>query len=202
MLELENLIPINSMLSERKIFNKEFDEEKLLININDKNKIENNFNNPLKINTDEISLLSECKKSKKRRISSKKSSKKCTIRNKRSSNKNIQFEENFLNKLDKNIEENSLNRNRQILVVDDVETIVNSISKLLNLIMKENNIKYDIIKCHDGIDILNEVINDQKREQSLIDLIITDENMDFVNGTDAISLLRKIEDKKKLGYRI
>jgi CheY-like chemotaxis protein len=201
-LELENLIPINSMLSERKIFNKEFDEEKLLININDKNKIENNFNNPLKINTDEISLLSECKKSKKRRISSKKSSKKCTIRNKRSSNKNIQFEENFLNKLDKNIEENSLNRNRQILVVDDVETIVNSISKLLNLIMKENNIKYDIIKCHDGIDILNEVINDQKREQSLIDLIITDENMDFVNGTDAISLLRKIEDKKKLGYRI
>jgi CheY-like chemotaxis protein len=57
---------------------------------------------------------------------------------------------------------------------------------------------YDVIQCYDGIDILNEVINDQKRIKSLIDLIITDENMDFINGTDAIALLRKLEHTKKI----
>ena len=88
---------------------------------------------------------------------------------------------------------------RKFLVVDDVETINNSISHLLKKIIKEKNLKYEVIQLNDGIDILNEVINDQKRgDKNMIDLIITDENMNFINGTDAISLLRKMEGSNKV----
>ena len=60
-----------------------------------------------------------------------------------------------------------------------------------------------IIQCFDGIDLLKEIINDQKNG-NLIDLIIADENMEFMNGTQALSILRDLElqSKVKLPYII
>lgn len=86
---------------------------------------------------------------------------------------------------------------RKILVVDDVITINDSITKLLKNIIIENNMKTEVIQCLDGVDLLSEVIKDQKLG-NLIDLIIADENMDFLNGTEAVEILRKIERKKQI----
>jgi len=54
-----------------------------------------------------------------------------------------------------------------------------------------------VVQCFDGVDLLSQVLNDQKNG-NLIDFVICDENMDFINGTEAITLLRKLEKEKRI----
>ena len=81
--------------------------------------------------------------------------------------------------------------------MDDVLTINNSITKLLDTIIKENSLNMKVVQCFDGVDLLSQVLNDQKNG-NLIDFVICDENMDFINGTEAITLLRKLEKEKRI----
>lgn len=49
---------------------------------------------------------------------------------------------------------------------------------------------------NDGLDIIRFFLNYEKK--NLIKLIITDENMDYFNGSEAIKFIRKIEKLKNL----
>lgn len=48
---------------------------------------------------------------------------------------------------------------------------------------------------YDGIDIIKLFISNEENENIM--LIITDENMEFFNGSEAIKIIRKIELMKK-----
>lgn len=84
-----------------------------------------------------------------------------------------------------------------IILVDDNELINNSNKKLLSDFIKENNLNYNIILGTDGLDIIKLVLK-YENKYNLIKFIITDENMDYYNGTEAIAFIRKFEKVKKL----
>ena len=88
------------------------------------------------------------------------------------------------------------NRN-QILICDDNEFMNNSLKIIIDNIIIKFKLNYRVISCNDGVDILKLLIDDQFNG-NLIKLIITDENMEFINGSDAIKLIRKMEMKNKI----
>ena len=64
----------------------------------------------------------------------------------------------------------------------------------LIIINKEN---YEIITANDGVSILNYIIEDQFNG-NLIKCIITDENMEFINGSEAVGFLAKLRRRNKI----
>ena len=85
----------------------------------------------------------------------------------------------------------------KILVVDDNFIIRNSICNLLKSIIEKSGIKYNIIVSDDGIDTLMLVKQDQK-ENHKIKCIITDEFMDFMDGSTSIKIIKELESNNKI----
>lgn len=68
--------------------------------------------------------------------------------------------------------------------------------RLIKTVLDEVKSEIEIVTFQDGFDILKFVIENEKRLQN-IKCIFTDENMDFMNGSEAIKLLRIFEKKEK-----
>ena len=83
----------------------------------------------------------------------------------------------------------------KILIVDDSFSIRSSLKKLINSIVDCN--KIDVLEGEDGSDIIKFVSHDNLNSK-LIKLIITDENMEIINGSEAIKILRQLEKKNKI----
>lgn len=79
-----------------------------------------------------------------------------------------------------------------MLLADDNEVINTSNKKVIAEILKEKKYEYEIVLLNDGLDIIRFALNLQKH-YGLIKFIITDENMDYFNGSEAIKFLRKLE---------
>lgn len=101
--------------------------------------------------------------------------------------------------LTRNLTKTSTWRNDRpyILVVDDDYLCRKNIKNLVKSIVSELNLDVGVIKASDGLDILSQVINDQSKN-SQIKLIICDENMAYLNGSDSFRLLNTLADRKKL----
>jgi len=56
---------------------------------------------------------------------------------------------------------------------------------------------YEIITANDGVKILNYIIEDQFKG-NLIKCIITDENMEFINGSEAVRILASLCRRNKI----
>ncbi len=83
------------------------------------------------------------------------------------------------------------------MIVDDCISILDSLSKILMEIIKESNSDIKVIKGNDGIDTLKLVYDDQFQDSS-IKLIISDENMEFLNGSESFKILKKLEKSTKI----
>ena len=83
-----------------------------------------------------------------------------------------------------------------ILLVDDSDTLRTAAHNLL----KDTNISkdYKIIEGRDGVDILSEVINDQSQGRR-IRMIISDENMEYICGSQAFTIIKNLEKLNKIG---
>jgi len=68
---------------------------------------------------------------------------------------------------------------------------------LINNLKAITNGKYNILLGVDGIDTLKFVMDDQF-EGSQIKLIITDENMQFMNGSESLRILKNLEFSGKI----
>jgi len=84
-----------------------------------------------------------------------------------------------------------------ILVVDDNQFIRYSIKNILNEIFKEFSKDIQILEGSDGIETLKFIMDDQKNN-NLIKCVITDELMEFVDGSLSISILKQLEMKNKI----
>jgi len=105
---------------------------------------------------------------------------------------------NSILKFDKEFKYNSNNNhNCKILLIEDQKYIRKSIVNLLTIILKKKNLKWDILEGGDGLDLLNYIIEDNKYNNT-VKLIITDENMEFINGTKAIELIRHLENENRI----
>ena len=86
----------------------------------------------------------------------------------------------------------------KIIIADDSKQSRKNIVKLVNIYTNKHFPgKYDIIECCDGIDVLKTVIDQQYKEGN-IKLLITDELMDYMNGSSAVSILRSYIELKKI----
>jgi CheY-like chemotaxis protein len=101
-----------------------------------------------------------------------------------------------------NLNENSNDSNIEfvnkdyILIADDNHLINDVNKKIIQTCLKKLDADYEIILCTDGVDIIRNIL-DEKLKKS-IKCIITDENMEFINGSEAIKFVRTLEAKNYL----
>jgi response regulator RpfG family c-di-GMP phosphodiesterase len=110
-------------------------------------------------------------------------------------NKKIDEFENQIKIINKNDEKVTF------LIVDDNSIINDSMKRLLNMVLDKENIEYEIIMLNDGFDILRILLTNMKIKENNL-YIFTDENMDFLSGSDAISLVRVWEKMEKISKKI
>ena len=83
----------------------------------------------------------------------------------------------------------------QILIVDDVSFCRNQVENMINKILLEKKKNIKIIHEDDGLGTINRVMNDRTSNSNLIKLIISDENMSFINGSHSFNTLQMLENK-------
>jgi CheY-like chemotaxis protein len=84
-----------------------------------------------------------------------------------------------------------------IVIVDDNKLIRETTINLIKLVLAEMNIidNYRTIECVDGIDLLKLIISDTEHR---IKCVFTDENMEYLNGSEAVKIIRRLEEKGKV----
>ena len=91
---------------------------------------------------------------------------------------------------------NNTEGKKVILVVDDSEQLRKSIINILFKLPEITN-SYKVIEGNDGIDILKFVIQDQILGNK-ISMIFTDENMEYISGSESIQIIRNLEYQSKI----
>jgi len=85
----------------------------------------------------------------------------------------------------------------KILIVDDNQILNDSLKRIVNGILIEHSLKFEVKTLTDGLDLINEVIKDVE-EGNRIKCVLTDENMDFLNGSESIKIIRSLESRNKI----
>jgi len=85
----------------------------------------------------------------------------------------------------------------KVLIADDNEIINNSNKKMVSEILNEKGFEFEIIQLFDGLEIIKYILNNNNNYEK-IKLILTDESMDCMNGSEAISFIRNFEKRKGL----
>lgn len=86
----------------------------------------------------------------------------------------------------------------QILIIDDNNIILESIENVFKTVVKNLKISnLSVRKANDGIDLIKIITEDQKQGNK-IKCVLIDENMEFMNGSEAINILRKYEKEQKI----
>jgi signal transduction histidine kinase/CheY-like chemotaxis protein len=84
----------------------------------------------------------------------------------------------------------------KLVIVDDHKLVREYCLNILRLLLKDfNNSLYEIVECSDGIELLNEVRLDTGNK---IKLILTDENMEYLNGSESVRIIRNLEENRKI----
>jgi len=86
---------------------------------------------------------------------------------------------------------------KKILITDDNFFIRSSLKNILLELNKEKKLNFEILEGNDGIDILKEII-EHHRTESAIDIVLTDEKMEYLNGSETIKILRMLERENKV----
>ena len=87
----------------------------------------------------------------------------------------------------------------KILVVDDNHFVNEATTRVLKNVLKEAGLDIEIIVGTDGCDIVHHVIQDQSKGNE-IRCILTDENMEYLNGSEAIRIVRNLENRQKVKF--
>lgn len=84
----------------------------------------------------------------------------------------------------------------KILIVDDNHTVRKSFTNILQSFKLISDF-FQLIECEDGIDMIKLIIEDQ-RQDNLIKAVFTDESMEYINGSEAIKILKGLEMNSKI----
>ena len=85
----------------------------------------------------------------------------------------------------------------RILVIDDYLFIRKNLKSLIEDVTKTLNINVEIELGEDGVDLLYKIIKSQS-DGNLYNLVFIDENMNYMNGSNAISIIRSLESDHKI----
>ena len=93
------------------------------------------------------------------------------------------------------------NKYHEILIVDDNENNQNALEKLIKRFYKSKTNQVKIKKLNDGIELLNEIYKDiltKSGNKNHIKIIFCDEMMNYMNGSEAYQIIKKICKEKKI----
>jgi signal transduction histidine kinase len=91
-----------------------------------------------------------------------------------------------------------INYTTGIVIVDDNAMLLSSLNNVIKKVLVNNNINnVKIFSGSDGIDLLKIIIDDQKGP-NIIKCVFVDEFMEFMNGTEAIKIIREYEKLNKI----
>lgn len=85
---------------------------------------------------------------------------------------------------------------KTILICDDSFPIRQSLKLLLSQLPGLTS-QYNIVECRDGIETLKCVVDDQS-EGNKIKVVLTDENMEYMNGSESVRVLKRLESQNKI----
>lgn len=83
------------------------------------------------------------------------------------------------------------------IVADDSPSLRKSLKNVVEKCLRKNSIRAITVECCDGLDIVNLVVKDQKKGNNIV-CILTDENMEFYNGSEALKILKRFEDDRRI----
>ena len=105
------------------------------------------------------------------------------------------------NRTNTSIKKISLDIHKKVIIIcDDSSIILDSLMRLFNNFPKVLH-NYDIIKLTDGVFILESVVNLQQKG-FMIELVISDENMEYMNGSYARKIIGNMQERNKLSTDI
>ena len=92
-------------------------------------------------------------------------------------------------------------KNNSILVVEDNKILRNSLIKSLKKCIYKLKMadKIDILEGLDGIDIIKTIIDDQKNGNK-VKLIFSDENMEYMNGSQSVKFINGLLKDNKIKH--
>ena len=93
-----------------------------------------------------------------------------------------------LDRLLRSFLQHRMNSNTRILLVDDNEQVVRSLSRMLS------RADYDVSTCSDGLSALN-LLKSEKEQGTFFSILITDVDMPNLNGFELIQELSNIDEK-------
>lgn len=91
-------------------------------------------------------------------------------------------------------------KKNNILIIDDNSWLIESLKKSINTVLSKNGCDIDIISGSDGVDLLKEIINEQKSGNT-IKCVFIDKNMQYMNGDEAVKLARLWENDQKISRK-
>lgn len=99
-----------------------------------------------------------------------------------------------------NLSNNILSNKKKILVVDDSPNIRKAVVNLIQTVFNSDD-KFTIIEGKDGIDIINSLLSQEDNgDKEQIEYVFSDENMEYLNGSKAFSIINDLIKDGKLGY--
>jgi signal transduction histidine kinase len=97
-----------------------------------------------------------------------------------------------------------INTNKKaILIIDDTPLILSSTERMILSILTSLDLlcEFEILKGNDGLDLLNFLIKDQKNSNRIF-ITIVDEQMEFIDGSESVRLIRKLERENRVKKQI
>jgi hypothetical protein len=88
-------------------------------------------------------------------------------------------------------------KKQKFLIVDDNYYNSEATKNILTKLFKETGLEIEFVICSDGVDIIHQIIQDQSKGNE-IKCVITDENMEYMNGSEAIRIIRNMERRNKI----
>jgi len=86
----------------------------------------------------------------------------------------------------------------KILIVEENKSNRDKIVDIFENFMKLNNKQFEILEANDGVDIINNIVYNNRNNSNNLKLVITTNNMQYINGINTIELIRDIEKTKNI----
>ena len=98
----------------------------------------------------------------------------------------------------KEFQQESRNYDFKVMICDDENIVLKAQKRLLETICKEHNKEVYIETASNGLECLYKIFDNYVNKGISYNILLIDENMTVLNGTDAILLLRKLQSNKSI----